>query len=107
VQLSIDASDVLPPEAMAILAQLQASAEPVEFESLRGVLGEDLGKDWEQAFDMQRERRREGGREGEGEGGRPAAVGVTVGRGRAFGAGEVNRLTPVAVDFVAPSRPRW
>jgi aarF domain-containing kinase len=49
--LSIDASDVLPPEAMAILAQLQAGAEPVDFESLRSVLVEELGKDWEQAFD--------------------------------------------------------
>ena len=49
--LSIDASDVLPPEALAILGQLQAGAEPVEFESLRGVLVEELGVDWERAFD--------------------------------------------------------
>jgi aarF domain-containing kinase len=49
--LSIDASDVLPPEALAILAQLQAGAEPVEFESLRRVLVEELGHDWERAFD--------------------------------------------------------
>lgn len=49
--LSIDASDVLPPEAMAILAQLQAGAEPVEFESLRRVLVEELGEDWARAFD--------------------------------------------------------
>lgn len=49
--LSIDASDVLPPEALAILAQLQAGAEPVKFESLRSVLLEELGIDWERAFD--------------------------------------------------------
>jgi len=49
--LSIDASDVLPPEAMAILAQLQGAAEPVEFETLRSVLLEELGPDWERAFD--------------------------------------------------------
>ncbi|HYQ30159.1 MAG TPA: AarF/ABC1/UbiB kinase family protein [Polyangiaceae bacterium] len=49
--LSIDASDVLPPEAVAILAQLQAGAEPVEFETLRGVLVEELGADWARAFD--------------------------------------------------------
>ncbi|MDF3070742.1 MAG: hypothetical protein K0R38_6343 [Polyangiaceae bacterium] len=49
--LSIDASDVLPPEAIAILAQLQAGAEPVDFENLRGVLVEELGQGWERAFD--------------------------------------------------------
>ena len=49
--LSIDASDVLPPEATAILAQLQAGAEPVDFEILRGVLVEELGPDWGRAFD--------------------------------------------------------
>ncbi len=49
--LSIDASDVLPPEAMAILAQLQAGAEPVEFENLRSVLVQELGPDWGRAFD--------------------------------------------------------
>lgn len=41
--LSIDASDVLPPEAQAILAQLQGQAEPVDFSVIRGVLEEDLG----------------------------------------------------------------
>ncbi|MES1185706.1 MAG: AarF/ABC1/UbiB kinase family protein, partial [Myxococcales bacterium] len=49
--LSIDASDVLPPEALAILGQLQAGAEPVEFETMRGVLVQELGPDWEKAFD--------------------------------------------------------
>lgn len=48
--LSIDASDLLPPEAIAILAQLQGGAEPVEFETLRGVLVEELGPDWAQKF---------------------------------------------------------
>jgi len=49
--LSVDASDLLPPEAMTVLAQLQAGAEPIDFESLRGVLTQELGQDWEQAFD--------------------------------------------------------
>jgi len=49
--LSIDASDVLPPEALAILSQLQGGAEPVELETLRVVLLEELGADWERAFD--------------------------------------------------------
>jgi aarF domain-containing kinase len=49
--LSIDASDVLPPEAIAILAQLQAGAEPVDFETLRGVLVEELGPDWRREFE--------------------------------------------------------
>jgi aarF domain-containing kinase len=54
--LSIDASDVLPPEALAILGQLQAGAEPVEFDTLRGVLVEELGQDWGRAFDAFDER---------------------------------------------------
>lgn len=54
--LSIDASDVLPPEATAILAQLQAGAEPVDFEILRGVLVEELGPDWQRSFDSFDER---------------------------------------------------
>ncbi|MFO0675773.1 MAG: AarF/ABC1/UbiB kinase family protein [Polyangiaceae bacterium] len=41
--LSIDASDLLPPEAQAILSKLQGDAEPVDFEVLRTVLLEDLG----------------------------------------------------------------
>lgn len=49
--LSIDASDVLPPEALTILAQLQAGAEPVELEALREVLVQELGEDWSRAFD--------------------------------------------------------
>ncbi len=49
--LSIDASDLLPPEAVAVLAQLQGGAEPVDFESLRGVLVQELGPNWEQRFD--------------------------------------------------------
>lgn len=54
--LSIDASDVLPPEAMTILATLQAGAEPIDFEALRGVLVEELGADWRRAFDSFDER---------------------------------------------------
>jgi aarF domain-containing kinase len=49
--LSLDASDVLPPEAMAILAQLQGGAEPVDFDTMSGVMVEELGPAWEQAFD--------------------------------------------------------
>jgi aarF domain-containing kinase len=54
--LSIDASDILPPEAMAVLASLQGGAEPVELETLRGVLAEELGADWARAFDSFDER---------------------------------------------------
>ncbi len=49
--LSLDASDLLPPEAMAILAKLQGGAEPVDFDVLRGVLLEELGSDWAKGFD--------------------------------------------------------
>lgn len=42
--LSIDASDLLPPEAQRILASLQSQAEPVPFATLRQVLIEDLGE---------------------------------------------------------------
>lgn len=44
--LSIDASDLLPPEAVELLGRLQSHAEPVPFESLRAVLEEDLGPGW-------------------------------------------------------------
>jgi len=43
--LSIDASDILPPEAQQILAQLQGQAEPVEFEVVRQVIVDDLGEE--------------------------------------------------------------
>lgn len=42
--LSIDASDLLPPEAMDVLAKLQSEAEPVEFAIMERVLDEDLGE---------------------------------------------------------------
>ncbi len=42
--LSIDAGDYFPPEAMAILAKLQSSAEPVDFDVVRKVLVEDIGE---------------------------------------------------------------
>lgn len=42
--LSIDSGDYFPPEAMAVLSKLQASAEPVEFAVLRKVLANDLGE---------------------------------------------------------------
>ncbi len=54
--LSMDASDLLPPEALAILAKLQGGAEPVDFEVLRGVLVDELGPDWANAFDSFDER---------------------------------------------------
>lgn len=41
--LSIDAGDYFPPEAMAILAKLQASAEPVDFSVVQQVLIEEIG----------------------------------------------------------------
>ncbi len=40
--LSIDSADYFPPEAMAILSKLQATAEPVAFEVIRHVLEADL-----------------------------------------------------------------
>jgi len=43
--LSIDASEVLPPEATDILAKLQGMADPVAFEHLEAVLLEDLGEE--------------------------------------------------------------
>ncbi len=41
--LSIDASDILPPEASDILARLQGKAEPVDIAIIRGVLEHELG----------------------------------------------------------------
>lgn len=41
--LSIDASELLPPEATEILSKLQGQAEPVDFEVVRGVLAAELG----------------------------------------------------------------
>lgn len=49
--LSIDASDVLPPEAVRILSRLQADAAPVPFEGLAQVLDEDLGPAGRQALE--------------------------------------------------------
>ena len=43
--LSIDASDILPPEATEILSRLQGRAEPVDFEVVRGVLEAELGEE--------------------------------------------------------------
>ncbi|CAN5434160.1 AarF/ABC1/UbiB kinase family protein [soil metagenome] len=42
--LSIDGGDHFPPEAMAVLAKLQSSAEPVDFDIVREVLVEDIGE---------------------------------------------------------------
>lgn len=42
--LSIDAGDHFPPEAMAVLAKLQSSAEPMDFDLIRVVLVEDIGE---------------------------------------------------------------
>ena len=41
--LSIDASDVLPPEALEILSKLQGQAEAVDFSIMHGVLERELG----------------------------------------------------------------
>ncbi len=43
--LSIDASDILPPEAIEILGKLQGQAEPVDFAIVRGVLLAELGEE--------------------------------------------------------------
>ena len=43
--LSIDAGELLPPEASEILAKLQGNAEPVDFTVIRGVLSEELGEE--------------------------------------------------------------
>src|SRR4051794_6609977 len=41
--LSIDASDLLPPEAIEILSKLQGQAEPIDFSIMLGVLERELG----------------------------------------------------------------
>jgi len=41
--LSIDASDLLPPEAIEILSKLQGQAEPIDFAIMRDVLERELG----------------------------------------------------------------
>ncbi|CAN5897470.1 AarF/ABC1/UbiB kinase family protein [soil metagenome] len=41
--LSLDASDLLPPEATEILSKLQGRAEPIDFAVIRGVLERELG----------------------------------------------------------------
>lgn len=43
--LSIDSSDILPPEATEILSQLQSFSEPVEFSQIEKVLCEDFQPD--------------------------------------------------------------
>lgn len=42
--ISIDASDVLPPEAIEILSKLQGQAEAVDFSIMHGVLERELGE---------------------------------------------------------------
>ncbi|MEO6599364.1 MAG: AarF/UbiB family protein [Polyangiaceae bacterium] len=41
--ISIDASDMLPPEAVEILSKLQGQAEPIDFAIMHGVLERELG----------------------------------------------------------------
>jgi aarF domain-containing kinase len=41
--LSIDASDLLPPEALEILSKLQGQADPIDFDVMYGVLERELG----------------------------------------------------------------
>ncbi len=43
--LSLDASDFLPPEAAEVLAQLQNSAEPMDFEIVKEQIIDDLGEE--------------------------------------------------------------
>ncbi|MEO7033018.1 MAG: AarF/ABC1/UbiB kinase family protein [Polyangiaceae bacterium] len=43
--LSIDASDLLPPEAIEILSKLQGQAEPIDFEIMHAVLERELGSE--------------------------------------------------------------
>ena len=49
--LSIDASELLPPEAQRLLSSLQSSAEAVDFAVMRQVLVEDLGEEKLAMFD--------------------------------------------------------
>ncbi len=49
--LSLDASDIMPPEVVDVLARLQSDAEPVDFAVMRGVLEEDLGAGWRDRFE--------------------------------------------------------
>ena len=48
--LSIDAGDLLPPEALEILGTLQGQAEPVDFAVIQGVLERELGAERLQAL---------------------------------------------------------
>ena len=43
--LSLDASDLLPPEALEILSKLQGQAEPIDFSVMASVLASELGPD--------------------------------------------------------------
>lgn len=43
--LSIDASDIFPPEAIEILSKLQGQAESIDFEVIRRVLEDELGEE--------------------------------------------------------------
>ncbi len=43
--LSIDASDVFPPEAIEILSKLQGQAEPIDFAVIHAVLEDELGEE--------------------------------------------------------------
>jgi len=43
--LSIDASDLLPPEALEILSKLQGQADPIDFAIMREVLERELGNE--------------------------------------------------------------
>jgi predicted unusual protein kinase regulating ubiquinone biosynthesis (AarF/ABC1/UbiB family) len=48
--LSLQGDDVLPPELARALAVLRAEAAPMPTAQLRGVLGRELGKGWEEHF---------------------------------------------------------
>lgn len=52
--LSLDSSELLPPEAIAVLGKLQNSAEPMDFDVIENVLQKELGPKLEQIEDLSR-----------------------------------------------------
>lgn len=49
---SLQSEDILPPEFARALAVLRAQATPMPLQQLRGVLGREYGKGWEQRFSV-------------------------------------------------------
>lgn len=50
--LSLDTSDLLPAEAMTILARLQSSAEPISYKLIDAILREELGAKFNLLYDI-------------------------------------------------------